>query len=110
MVIDKVAPYKEVRFKNNTQDWFDDEVAKAIKLRDKCLVLFKITKLHIDEDTKYNTLKLIKARRSQFCKTKVKENVGKSKELWKNFKFLALPSKKISNCYFCLEKKQYINS
>ena len=49
-VTDKVAPYKEVRIKNNAQDWFDDEVAEAIKLREKCLMRFKLTKLHIDED------------------------------------------------------------
>ena len=26
-------PFKDLRTKNSTQDWFDDEVAKAIKLR-----------------------------------------------------------------------------
>ena len=30
-VVDKIAPFKVLRIKNNTQDWFDDEVAKAIK-------------------------------------------------------------------------------
>ena len=49
-VVDKIAPFKDRRIKNNTQDWFDDEVAKAIKLREKRLKQFKSTKLHIDED------------------------------------------------------------
>ena len=49
-VIDKVAPYKEVRIKNNTEDWFDDEIAEAIKFREKCLIRFKLTKLHTGED------------------------------------------------------------
>ena len=49
-VVDKIAPYKVLRVKNNTQDWFDNEVAEAINLRDKRLKHFKLTKLHIDEE------------------------------------------------------------
>ena len=62
-VINKVAPYKEVRIKNNIQDWFDEEVSEAIKLKEKRLMCFKLTKLHTDEylykEAKYNALKLI---------------------------------------------------
>ena len=36
-VVNKTAPFKVLRIKNNTQDWFDDEVAEAIKLRQKLL-------------------------------------------------------------------------
>ena len=32
--IDKVAPMKEIRIKNNSQDWFDNEIAEAIKRRE----------------------------------------------------------------------------
>ena len=28
-VVDKIAPFKDLRIKNNTQDWFDNEVAEA---------------------------------------------------------------------------------
>ena len=109
-VIDKVAPYKEVKIKNNTQDWFDDEVAKAIKLREKCLMRFKLTKLHIDEDlyeeAKCNAMNLIKTKENQFYKTKLKENIGKPKELWKS---LGLPSKKSSSFNICLEKDNKIH-
>ena len=48
--VDKIAPFKDLRIKNNTQDWFDNEVAEAIKLRKKHLKNFKSTKLHIDEE------------------------------------------------------------
>ena len=48
-VVDKFAPFKDLRVKNNTQDWFDDEVYEAIKLREKHLKLFKSTKLNIYE-------------------------------------------------------------
>ena len=102
-MVNKIASFKDLRIKNNTQDWFDDEVAKAIKLRKKCLKQFKSTKLHIDEDlykeAKYHAVKLIKQKKSQFYKEKLKENIGKPKELWKALKSLGLPSKKgtISN-------------
>ena len=33
--IDNVAPIKTLRIKNNSQDWFDIEIAEAIKLREK---------------------------------------------------------------------------
>ena len=39
-VVDKIASFKDLRIKNNTQDWFDDKVAKAIKR----LKQFKSTK------------------------------------------------------------------
>ena len=63
-VVDKTAPSKDLRIKNSTQDWFDNQVAKAIKLREKRLKQFKSTKLHIDEDlykeAKYHAMKLTK--------------------------------------------------
>ena len=31
--IDRVAPMKEIRIKNNTQEWFDNEIAEAIIFR-----------------------------------------------------------------------------
>ena len=37
-VIDKVAPLKKRRVKQNSQEWFDGEIADEIKNRDK---LFK---------------------------------------------------------------------
>ena len=62
-MIDKTAPFKDLRIKNSTQDWFDDKVAADIKLREERLKPFKSTKLHIDEDlykeAKYHALKSI---------------------------------------------------
>ena len=49
-VIDKIQPFKDLRIKNNNHDKFDDEVAEAIKLREKRLEQFKSTKLLTDED------------------------------------------------------------
>ena len=91
-MVDKIAPFKNLRIKNNTQDWFDEKVAKAIKLWEKHLKQFKSTKLHIDEDlykeAKYHAVKLIKQKKEKL--KKLKENIGKPKELWKALKSLGL--------------------
>ena len=49
-VINEVAPSKEIRFKNNNQDWFDRELADLIHVREKLFLKFKKSKLHIDEE------------------------------------------------------------
>ena len=33
--IDSVAPIKIIRIKNNTQEWFHNEISEAIKIREK---------------------------------------------------------------------------
>ena len=33
--IESAATIKEIRIKNNTQEWFDNEIAEAIKIREK---------------------------------------------------------------------------
>ena len=54
-VVDKIAPFKVLRVKKNTQEWIDSEVAEAIDLRDKRLKYFKSTKLHVDSTRKPST-------------------------------------------------------
>ena len=107
-VVDKIAPFKDLRVKHNTQDWFDDEVTEAIQLREKRLKDFKSTKLCVDEElykeAKYHVMKLIKENKRQFYTDKLKENIGKPKELWKALKSLDLPSKKRSISNICLKK------
>ena len=75
-VVNKIAPFKDLRIKDNTQDWFDDEVAKAIKLREKRLKQFKSTKLHIDEnlykEAKYHAVKLLKQKEKSILQRKIK--------------------------------------
>ena len=48
-VIDRLAPIKEVRIKNNTQEWFDDEIHSAIQNRDKRFSVFKRSRLCEDK-------------------------------------------------------------
>ena len=49
-VIYEIAPSKEIRIKNNNQDWFDRDIADLIHVREKLFLKFKKSKLHIDEE------------------------------------------------------------
>ena len=60
-VINEIAPSKEIRIKNNNQDWFDREVADLIHVREKLFLKFKKSNLHIDEE-------IYKKIRNQFQK------------------------------------------
>ena len=64
--IDSVAPIKIIRIKNNTQEWFDNEISEAIKIREKHFKKFKKSNLQIDFnfyiEANYNTQKLIKKK------------------------------------------------
>ena len=112
-VVDKIAPFKDLRVKNNNRDWFDDEVTEAIQLREKCLEHFKSTKLCVNEELYkeaiYDLMKLIKENKRQFYSDKLKENIGKPKELWKALKSLGVPSKKRSISNICLKKDDKIS-
>ena len=48
-VINKMAPFKEIRIKNYSHDWFDGEILDKIILRDKRFKKFKASRLNIDE-------------------------------------------------------------
>ena len=49
-IIIKIVPSKEIRIKNNNQDWFDRKVADLIHVQKKLLLKFKKQKLHVDEE------------------------------------------------------------
>ena len=100
-VIDKVAPIKERRVKQNSQEWFDGEITDEIKNRDKLFKKFKNSKLHIDKDI-YNVArdkvrKMIFNKNRSFFEKKLSESIGTPKDLWKALKSLGLPNK-IPSC------------
>ena len=43
-VVNKIAPSKEIRIKNNAQEWFDREIAELIHARGKLFLKFKKSK------------------------------------------------------------------
>ena len=100
-VIDKVAPLKERRVKQNSQEWFDREIADEIKNRKKLFRKFKKSKLQIDKDiynaARYKLQKMIINKKRAFLENKLTESIGKPKDLWKALRSLRLPSK-TSSC------------
>ena len=49
-VVNEIAPSKEIRIKNNTQERFDRDIAELIHALEKLFLKFKKSKLHIDEE------------------------------------------------------------
>ena len=47
-VINKIAPFKEIRIKNYSQDWFDGEILDKIILRDKRLQKLKASRISMN--------------------------------------------------------------
>ena len=62
-IIDRVAPIKERRVKQNSQEWFDGEIADENKSRARLPKKIKKSKLHIDKDiynaARFNVRKMI---------------------------------------------------
>ena len=71
-LINKIAPFKEIRIKNYSHDWFHGEILGKIVLRDKRLKKFKASRLNIDEqlykEAKINVQKLIKNKKETSTK------------------------------------------
>ena len=71
-VIDKVVLLKERRVKQNSQEWFDGEIADGIKNCNRLFKKFKISKLHIHKGI-YNAprpkLQKMITKKSIFLKT-----------------------------------------
>ena len=108
--IDKVAPTKVIRPKSRSEDWFDGEICNAIKIKKKRLKKFKRTRLAIDEEhykeSKTTVRNLINFKKKSYFETKLKENIGKPKELWKTLKNLGLPQKSTSGVNICLKTNE----
>ena len=87
-VLNNFAPYKTLRVKNQSNKWFDGELARQISNRDKLFKKFKKSKLHIDElidrEAKNTVQRLLKEKKKNFFSKNLEENIGEPKELWKN--------------------------
>ena len=74
-IIDKVAPLKKRWVKQNSQEWFDEEIADEIKK----------LKVHIDKDiynaARYKLQEMIINKKRVFFENKLTESIGKPKDL-----------------------------
>ena len=96
-VIDEIAPCKTRRVKVNSKEWFDSFASEVINNRDKLFKKFKKSRLPLDQENYkkacYKVKKLIAEEKRNYFETKLTENIGKRKELWKTLKALGLPNK-----------------
>ena len=89
---------------NQSNEWFDGELAEQISNRDKPFKKFKKSKFHIDEliykEAKNTVQRLIKEKKKKFFSKKLEENIGEPKELWKNLKNLAFQKQRLLHRIF----------
>ena len=82
-VINAVAPFKTVRVKNNTSEWFDGEIADKIHSCDKLYRRIKLTKLHVDEEiykeARSVVQNLIRKKKKAYFEEKLNENTKSRK-------------------------------
>ena len=108
-VIDEIAPIKEMCVRNNSEEWVNEEVFEAIRVRDKKYKTFKGTRSHKDHvnfrNARNYVKKLIKKKKRTYIKAKLADSIGNPKELWKNLKKLGLSSKD-GKAKICLGKKE----
>ena len=109
-VVNKVTPTKTIRVKNNTNEWFDGQVAEKIATRDKLFRKFQKSKLSVDEilykEARNTAQALIRVKKRKLLQEKLSKNIGKQKELWKVIKKLGLPDKKAATTSICLNTKK----
>ena len=86
-VVNEITPSREIRIKNNTQKWFDREIAELIHAREKLFLKLKKSMLHIDEENykkvKYQLQNLIRKKKKEFYETNLRQKINKPKELRK---------------------------
>ena len=104
-VLDNVAPIKQIRLKQRSEPWIDNEILEAIEERDKAFKLYVKNK-NVDNFNYFKSLRnkvqdLVKSAKSNYFSSVIEENKHDSKSLWKTLKNLGLPSKKASNISNC---------
>ena len=81
----------------NSKEWFGSIVSEGINNRGRLFNKFKKPRLPLDQENykkaHYEVKKLITEKRENYFETKLTENIGKPKELWKTLKSLGLPNK-----------------
>ena len=97
-LVDDIAPIKEVRIKQRTEPWVNDEILQSIKDRDKAFQTFKNNrsdeKFTVFKQLRNKTQTLIYNAKKNFFKDKLEHENNDSKSLWNSLKQLGMPSKK----------------
>ena len=112
-VIDNLAPSKNKRIKGTSQNWFDAEIMEKISYRKKIFKKFKKSHLHVDKDNykeaRNEVQKLTGTKKKAYLESKLTENIGKPKELWKSLKYLGLKYDRFISIISCLQNDKSAN-
>ena len=97
-VLDKVAPIKQVRIKQNSEPWVTSQILDAINHRDSLYYKFrkhKSSDLYSDYCQARNKVqKLVKSAKTNYINNQIDLNKNKSKQLWNTLKQLGYSDKK----------------
>ena len=87
-------------------------MAELIHAREKLLLKFKKSNLHIDEKNykkvKYQVQNLIRKKKREFYETNLRQKINKPEKLCKTLKSMGLPSKAVTISNICLKDKNEI--
>ena len=102
-VVNAIAPFKVVKVKNNTSEWFDGKIADKIHMREKLYKRFELIKFYREaQDIVEN---LIRKKKKAYFEEKLKENTKNPKKLWKTLKQLVCQTKGHLLLIFALKQK-----
>ena len=108
-VANEIAPSKEIRIKNNTQESFNRETVGLIHAQEKLFLKFKKIKAshwwRNLQKVKYQVQNFIRKKRRAFYETNHIQKINKPKEIWKTLKSMGLPSRAVTASNICLKDK-----
>ena len=80
-VVNEITSSKEIRIKNNMQEWFDREISELIHAHKKLFLKFEKSKFHTDEENykkvKYQVQNLVRKKKRQFCETNLRQKINR---------------------------------
>ena len=96
-VLDRLAPFKELRVKQRSESWLTSDILELIRQRDRCLAKFRRSKSQSDYDQFLYLRNQVRYKKDK-AKSKhyidaVYENQNRPKKLWKVLKELGSGSK-----------------
>ena len=87
---------------------------EKISCRKKIFKKFKKSHLHVDKDNyeeaRNEVQKLTGTKKKAYLESKLTENIGKPKELWKSLKYLGLKYDRFISIISCLQNDKSANT
>ena len=97
-ILDAVAPIKEIRLKNRTEPWMNNEILENIRHRDYLLYTFKNDRSNRNMYKEFCQLRNkiqrdVRMAKAEYFSSKIEENKNDSKKLWQQLKTLGYSNK-----------------